>query len=109
VGARVIVRRLVKRTVLRLGVTLVLAGVTVVWLCQPSGAAGASTWSLSKSVIASGGGTSSTSQWTLSDTAGQPVVGTTAGSSTTLSAGFWAGGKAVTITGRTVYLPAVRR
>jgi hypothetical protein len=98
----------------RLGLRLVaaLALVAIVLVCfgrVPGDAQGASSWSLTKAVIASGGGTSITGEWVLAGTAGQPVVGAAAGSSTSLSAGFWAGGVMVSVGGRTVYLPAVRR
>ena len=87
---------------LAVGALLVgLAGRAAVATAQPN------SYTLTRGVVAGGGGISTSTSYTLTGTVGQPVVGVMTGSTTTLGSGFWAGGGGVG--SRTIYLPFVSR
>jgi hypothetical protein len=92
----------------RLGlVTGFVAGVLLATLVASTTSAQPNAYTLSRSVIAGGGGHTTSTHNKLTGTIGQPVVGATSGSATTVGIGFWAVG--IVIGGRTVYLPFVSR
>jgi hypothetical protein len=90
--------------------TLLVAGVTLSILVPVLGQSGG-TFSITKSVIAGGGGRSTGGTFTLDGTIGQPLAGTTStGGTFDLKSGFWSpsssvataaiGGRVITSTGR---------